>query len=41
MMCCDYSCAPDCSECNEPLCMRHMQRRNDWDDEWWDDDDAE
>lgn len=37
MMNCDFSDARDCSECCEPIC-RHMQRRNDWDDEWGGDD---
>lgn len=30
---CDYSDARDCSECGEPICLRHMKRENDWDDE--------
>lgn len=29
---CDYSDARDCSECNEPICLR-FKRRNDWEDE--------
>lgn len=29
---CDYSDASDCSECNEPVCLRHMRRKNDQDD---------
>lgn len=37
MMNCEYSYARDCSECDEPVCLRHMTRRNDWDDEWRDD----
>ena len=39
MMTCENSYARDCSECNEPYCLRHMTRQNDWDDDWVDDDD--
>ena len=39
MMTCENSYARDCSECDEPFCLRHMTRRNDWDDDdGWDDD---
>lgn len=32
MITCDYSYAPDCSQCDEPVCLRHVQRANDWED---------
>lgn len=35
---CDYSDARDCSECGEPICLRHMKHRNDWDDDGGDSD---
>lgn len=35
MIRCDYSNAPDCSECNEPICRRgHYHSQNDWDFEY-------
>ena len=38
---CDYSYAPDCSECNEPVCLRHMHHEhNNWDD-YMDDEEME
>ena len=34
MIRCDFSNAPDCSECNEPICRRgHSHMPNDWDDD--------
>lgn len=30
---CEYSEARDCCECNEPICLRHLRRKNDWDEE--------
>ena len=43
MITCDYSYAPDCSECNLPVCRRDIYHSpNDYDnpddDEDWDDD---
>lgn len=38
MITCDYSYAPDCSQCDEPVCQSHMQRENDWADDWGEDD---
>lgn len=35
MIRCDYSYAPDCSQCDEPYCRRDVYHSpNDWDEDW-------